>query len=140
MLCIIRGLSVRAAKRKKTFSRIVVNVIPITELPHNREFNRRVRLILRRSRGTQLVWDFQRDSAGRCALLVWQLPSRVRLTQRVLSGVRGLLEPQFVISDIDVFSVGETTLFDDDDDDLSIDELTPDVSERFDGDCFYDQI
>jgi hypothetical protein len=39
-----------------------------------------------------------------------------------------------------VFSVGETTLFDDDEDDLSIDELTPDVSERFDGDCFYDQI
>jgi hypothetical protein len=140
MLCIIRGLSFEAAKRNKTFSRVVVNVIPISELPHGREFNRRVRMLLRRSRGVQLVWDFERDSAGRCVLLVWQLPSRLRLTPRVLSGIRSLLQPQFVISDIDVFCVGETTLFDEDEDDSAFDARDHGSSAHFDADRFYSQI
>jgi hypothetical protein len=115
-----------------------VNAIPITELPQHQSFTRRFRLLLRRSRNWQLIWDFETDSAGRSRLLIWKLPKEMKCSAAGLERVRVVLRPDYSISDIDVFGVGENTCFDEDEDDLSPQALPACV--QFDADAFYQQI
>jgi hypothetical protein len=115
-----------------------VNAIPITELPQHQSFTRRFRLLLRQSRKWQLIWNFETDSAGRSRLLIWKLPKETKFSAAGLERIRLVLRPDYSISDIDVFGVGENTCFDEDEDDMSPQALPACV--QFDADAFYQQI
>jgi hypothetical protein len=92
----------------------------------------------RRTANYQLVWDFETDSAGRCRLLIWQLPKLEKLSSAALQRIRLTLKPHYAFSDIDVFSVGENTIFDDADEDNTPDAFA--YGGQLDSDIFYNQI